>query len=69
MKRKISIGLLIGILIITIFTSCNGTTKSLIECGEEVISLMAEMIDNENYGDLYNLPDAYDETICYLRDG
>ena len=69
MKRKISIGLLIGILIITIFTSCNGTTKSLVECGEEVISLMAEMIDNENYGALYNLPAAYDETISNLRDG
>ena len=69
MKRKISIGLLIGLLLMTMFTSCNETTKSLVECGEDVISLMAEMVDSENYGSLYNLPAAYDKTISNLRDG
>ena len=69
MKRRISIGLLIGLLLMTMFTSCNETTKSLVECGEDVISLMAEMVDSENYGSLYNLPAAYDKTISNLRDG
>ena len=69
MKRKISIGLLIGLLLMTMLTSCNETTKSLVECGEDVISLMAEMVDSESYGSLYNLPTAYDKTISNLRDG
>ena len=63
MKRKIFIGLLIGLLLMTILPSCNETTKSLVECGEDVISLMAEMVDDEAYGSLYNLPSAYDKTI------
>ena len=69
MKRKIFIGLLIGLLLMTILTSCNETTKSLVECGEDVISLMAEMVDSENYRLLYNLPAAYDKTISNLRNG
>ena len=69
MKRKISIGLLIGLLLMTMFTSCNETAKSLVECGEDVIFLMSEMVDSENYGSLYNLPAAYDKTISNLRDG
>jgi len=68
-KRKIFIGLLIGLLLMTILTSCNETTKSLVECGEDVISLMAEMVDSENYRLLYNLPAAYDKTISNLRNG
>ena len=69
MKRKIFIVLLIGLLLMTILTSCNETTKSLVECGEDVISLMAEMVDSENYRLLYNLPAAYDKTISNLRNG
>ncbi|MBE6694287.1 MAG: hypothetical protein E7589_05955 [Ruminococcaceae bacterium] len=69
MKSKLFIGLLIGVLLMTLFTSCNGTTKSFIECGEEVISFMAEMVENEAYISLYDLPDAYDETISKLREG
>ena len=69
MKRKIFIVLLIGLLLMTILTSCNETTKSLVECGEDVISLMAEMVDSENYRLLYNLPAAYDKTISNLCNG
>ncbi len=69
MKRTISIGLLIGILLMTMFTSCNKTPKSIVEYGEDVISLMAEMVDNENYGSIYNLSTAYDKTISDLRNG
>ena len=69
MKRKIFIVLLIGLLLMTILTSCNETTKSLVECGEDVISLTAEMVDSENYRLLYNLPAAYDKTISNLRNG
>lgn len=69
MKRKISIGLLIGLLLMTMFTSCNENTKSLVECGEDVISLMAEMVDSENYGYLYGLPSSYDKTVSNLRGG
>ena len=69
MKRKIFIVLLIGLLLMTILTSCNETTKSLVDCGEDVISLMTEMVDSENYRLLYNLPAAYDKTISNLRNG
>ena len=69
MKRTISIGLLMGILLMTMFTSCNKTPKSIVEYGEDVISLMAEMVDDEAYGSLYNLPAAYDKTISNLRNG
>ena len=69
MKRKIFIGLLIGLLLMTILPSCNETTKSFVECGEDVISLMAEMVDDEAYGSLCDLPSAYDKTISNLRNG
>jgi len=69
MKRKISIVLLVVILLITMFTSCNENSKSLVGYGEEVISLMSEMVENEDYKSLYNLPSAYDETISNLRGG
>lgn len=86
MKSKISIGLLIVIVLMTMFTSCSETdkplaesaeevasrnenAKSLIECGQDVISLMDEMVDNEAYGSLYNLPTSCDEIKSNLRDG
>ena len=69
MKRKLLIGLLIGILLMSMLTSCNRTSRSLVECGEEVVSLMVEMVEHEDYRALYNLPAAYDETINDLREG
>ena len=69
MKNKLFIVLLVGILLVAFLMSCNGAARSLIECGEEVVSLMAEMVENEAYESLYNMPPAYDETIDKLRAG
>ena len=69
MKRKLFTVLLACILLLTLLTSCNGKHKSLTECGEDVISLMAEMLESEEYKSLYNLPAAYDEQINMLREG
>lgn len=69
MKRKLFAGLLICILLVTLITSCNETAKPLVECGEEVISLMAEMLESEDYKSLYNLSAEHDETISKLREG
>ena len=69
MYRKLFAVLLACVLLMTIFTSCNGKTKSLTECGEDVISLMAEMLESEDYKSLYNLPAAYDDQVNRLREG
>ena len=69
MKRKLFTVLLACILLLTLLTSCNGKPKSLTECGEDVISLMAEMLESEEYKSLYNLPAAYDDQINMLREG
>jgi len=69
MKRKITVGLLVVVLLLTAFTSCNGTTKSIVKCGEEVVSLMAEMVKSEDYISLNNLTAAHNEIISQLRDG
>ena len=69
MYRKLFAVLLACVLLMTIFTSCNGKTKSLTECGEAVISLMAEMLESEDYKSLYNLPAAYDDQVNRLREG
>ncbi len=52
-----------------LFVSCNGKTKSLAECGEDVISLMAEMIESEDYKSLYNLPVEYEDQVNRLSEG
>ena len=69
MKRKLFAELLICVLLITLLASCNARSKPLVECGEEVISLMVEMIESEDYMDLYTLPDEYNEEIHKLREG
>lgn len=67
--KKLFAGLLICVLLMNLFASCSGNTKSLTKCGEEVISLMAEMIENEAYQSLYHLANAHDEEINKLRKG
>ena len=69
MKRKLFTVLLACILLLTLLTSCNGKSKPLMECGEDVISLMAEMLESEEYKSLYNLLAAYDDQINMLREG
>ena len=69
MKRKLFTVLLACILLLTLLASCNGNPKSLTECGEDVISLMAEMLESEEYKSLYNLPAAYDDQVNMLREG
>lgn len=69
MKRKLLIGLLIGVMLITMLPSCGGASTSLAECGEEVISVMADMVENEDFRSLYHIPAEHEETIQKLRDG
>ena len=69
MKRRLFAVLLACILLMTLLASCNGTSKSLAECGEDVISLMAEMLESEEYKSLYNLPSEYDDQVNMLREG
>ena len=68
MKRKLFTVLLSCILLLTLLISCNANPKSLTECGEGVISLMAEMLESEEYKSLY-LPAAYDDQVNMLREG
>ena len=69
MKRKLFTVLLACVLLLTLLASCNQKNKSLTECGEDVISLMAEMLESEEYKTLYNLPSAYGDQVNMLREG
>ena len=69
MNRKLFAVLLACVLLLTLLGSCNEKNKSLTECGEDVISLMAEMLESEEYKSLYNLPSAYDDQVNMLREG
>ena len=69
MKRRLFAVLLACILPLTLLASCNGKSKSLTECGEDIISLMAEMLESEEYKALYDLPSAYDDQVNRLREG
>jgi len=67
MKKRIFVILLSLVLLLFPATSCNTNSKSLIDHGFDVISLMAEMVENEDFKVFYNFPAAYDETIRKLR--
>ena len=69
MNRKFLVVLLIIVMLMSTFTSCNAKPQSLTECGEKVISLMVEMLESNEYKSLYNLPAAYDDQVKRLRDG
>jgi len=64
----ISSGLVAVMLLVTL-ASCNRNAASLVEYGENVVSLMSEMLESENYISLYNLPASCDETLSDLREG
>ena len=51
--KKLFVGLIICILLIASLASCNKETVSLKECGESVISIMAEMIVSDGYKEFY----------------
>jgi hypothetical protein len=53
----------------TLFASCNENSRSLTEYGEDVISLMTEMLESEEYKSMYDLPSEYDDEINMLREG
>ena len=69
MSKKFLTVFLVGVLLMTAFTSCNRASKSLTACGEDVISLMTEMLESDDYQSLFNLPAAYDEQINKLCEG
>ena len=51
--KKLFVILTICILLIASLASCNNETVSLTECGESVISIMAEMIVSDGYKEFY----------------
>lgn len=69
MKKKNFLCIVISVLLIISLSSCGGSSKSLLEYGTEVISLMREMVENGEYAKFYNIPAAYDETVKALRNG
>lgn len=66
MKRFFKL-LVVVVLLLAIFTSCRGSSKSLVQYGKEVIFLMSEMIENDSYLSLYTVYDKEDEQIKKLR--
>lgn len=69
MKRKLFTILLVCSLLMTLFASCKSNADVFISYGEDVISLMAEMLENEEYASMYGLSDRYNETLDKLRQG
>ncbi|MBQ8441596.1 MAG: hypothetical protein IJX19_13110 [Clostridia bacterium] len=69
MKRKLFAILLVCSLLMTVFASCKTKSDALIEAGEDVISLMVEMLESEEYASMYGLSDRHSETLDKLRQG
>lgn len=68
MKIKLLAILLSLALSVTFFASCSGKSDMLKDCGEDVISMMIEMIESDEYNELYDFPDTYGEEISKLRE-
>ncbi|MBQ8440482.1 MAG: hypothetical protein IJX19_07465, partial [Clostridia bacterium] len=69
MKRKLFAILLVCSLLMTLFASCKSNADVFISYGEDVISLMAEMLENEEYASMYGLSDRYNDPLDKLRQG
>ncbi len=69
MKIKILTVFLCMTLLLTMLSSCAAKDKFLKNCGEDVISMMVEMLENDEYKEIYGISDQYDETISKLREG
>ena len=70
MKERLFAILLISILMIISLASCRKSSVSLTECGEDVISMMTEMLTSDEYISLYAFSSiSYDEQINALRKG
>ena len=69
MSKKIFSLLLVLVFIMTLFVSCNNQSGLLKEYGEDVISLMVEMLNSEEYQALYSIPSSYDDEFDMLQKG
>ena len=69
MKNKLLTVFLCMALLIGVLSSCTEKSDMLKKCGEDVISIMVEMIDNEDYREIYDLSEEYDEEISKLCEG
>jgi len=69
MKNKLLTVFLCLALLTGVLSSCATKDKFLKECGEDVISMMVEMLENDEYKEIYGVSDQYDETISKLREG
>ncbi len=67
--RRMLILLLIAAMMTAALSACgNGSKKTLAEHGMDVVSLMAEMVESEDYCELYS-PDAYRSVVERVADG
>lgn len=69
MKIKILTVFLCTTLLLTMLSSCAAKDKFLKNCGEDVISMMAEMLESDEFAEVYEVPDQLMETISKLSDG
>lgn len=69
MKNKLLTVFLCMALLTGVLSSCTEKSDMLKKCGEDVISIMVEMIDNEEYREIYDLSEEYDEEISKLCEG
>ena len=70
MKKRLIITAFICILLM-LFTSCSGANNPALFYyeGEEVVSLMAEMVNSDEYRHIYYYINSYDEFIAKFREG
>ena len=64
MKKNFIICLLI---LTVLFTSCSGKSRSVEDCSADVISLMSEMLKDENYAKSYNLSQSCNDTVEEMK--
>ncbi len=69
--KRIFVALIICVLLIASLVSCTKESVSLAECGEKVISLMAEMIVSDAYKEYYSfsITDNQNAVINKIRAG
>ncbi len=66
MKKLFATILAIAMLAIPL-ASCSPKGSSVEDCCAEVISLMKEMVDCEEYSEIYGLPAMYGDTVAQLQ--
>lgn len=67
--KKIFTLILAFMILATTLISCAPKGRSVEDCCADVVSLMKEMVDSEEYLKMYNVITEYDDTITQLKSG